>query len=92
MGCRVVMLVSHKKKADKSLAVTLSVSVLPISIARLIVTFRHESKPQSSKKSFSVSSDGIKEWSTTGFEYFAEWSKAELCTSYILLVEFRIDS
>jgi hypothetical protein len=92
MSCYVVMLVSHKKKAHKSLAVTLSVSVLPISIARLIVTFRHEFKPQSSKKSFSVSSDGIKEWSTTGFKFFVEWSKAEFCTSYILLVAFCIDS
>ncbi|KAG2112713.1 uncharacterized protein F5147DRAFT_771253 [Suillus discolor] len=60
MGCRVVMLVSHKKKTDKSLAVTL-----------------HESKPQSVKKKISVSSDGIKEWSSTGFELFAEWSKTE---------------
>ncbi|KAG1901340.1 uncharacterized protein F5891DRAFT_1187625 [Suillus fuscotomentosus] len=48
MGCRVVMLVSHKKKTDKSLAVTL-----------------HESKLQSVKKKFSVSSDSIKEWSST---------------------------
>jgi hypothetical protein len=70
----------------------LSVSVLPISYARLIETFRHESKSQSSKKSFSVSSDGIKEWSSTGFDFFVEWSKAEFCASYILLVIFGIDS
>ncbi|KAG1820804.1 hypothetical protein EV424DRAFT_1347051 [Suillus variegatus] len=48
MGCRVVILVSHKKKTDKSLAVTL-----------------HESKLQSIKKKNSVSSDGIKKWSST---------------------------
>ncbi|KAG1859424.1 hypothetical protein C8R48DRAFT_673966 [Suillus tomentosus] len=66
MGCQVVMLVSHKKKTNKSLAVIL-----------LIITFRHESKPQSVKKKISVSSDGIKEWSSTGFELFAEWSKTE---------------
>ncbi|KAG1883264.1 hypothetical protein F4604DRAFT_1677614 [Suillus subluteus] len=80
MGCRVVMLVSHKKKADKSLAVTL-----------LIVTFRHESKPQSSKKSFSVSSDGTKEWSSTGFDFFAEWSKAEFYPTAQVLEELEID-
>ncbi|KAG2358380.1 hypothetical protein BDR07DRAFT_1489516 [Suillus spraguei] len=60
MGCQVVMLVSHKKKTDKSLAITL-----------------HESKPWSVKKKISVSSDSIKEWSSTGFELFAEWSKTE---------------
>ncbi|OJA17540.1 hypothetical protein AZE42_13394, partial [Rhizopogon vesiculosus] len=60
MGCRVVMLVSHKKKADQTLSVTL-----------------HESQPQNVKKNFSGSSDGIKEWVSTGFEFFAEWSKME---------------
>ncbi|KAG1728925.1 hypothetical protein EDB19DRAFT_1913620 [Suillus lakei] len=33
--------------------------------------------PQNVKKSFSVSSDGIKEWTSTGFEFFAEWAKGE---------------
>ncbi|KAG1883236.1 hypothetical protein F4604DRAFT_1677596 [Suillus subluteus] len=37
----------------------------------------HESVPQNVKKSFSVSSDGIKEWTSTGFEFFAEWAKGE---------------
>ncbi|KAG2063376.1 hypothetical protein BDR04DRAFT_1163807 [Suillus decipiens] len=45
MGCQVIMLVSHKKKTDKSLAITLS--------------------------------DSIKEWSSTGFKLFAEWSKTK---------------
>ncbi|KAG1840441.1 hypothetical protein F4604DRAFT_1690778 [Suillus subluteus] len=35
----------------------------------------HESEPQSVKKKFSVSSNGTKEWSSTGFKLFAEWSK-----------------
>ncbi|KAG1873079.1 hypothetical protein F4604DRAFT_1681149 [Suillus subluteus] len=60
MGCHIVMLVSHKKRADQTLNVTL-----------------HESVPQNVKKSFSVSSDGIKEWTSTGFEFFAEWAKGE---------------
>ncbi|KAG1837483.1 hypothetical protein F4604DRAFT_1692201 [Suillus subluteus] len=29
------------------------------------------------KKSFSVSSDGIKEWASNGFEFFGEWAKME---------------
>ncbi|KIK33355.1 hypothetical protein CY34DRAFT_99735, partial [Suillus luteus UH-Slu-Lm8-n1] len=37
----------------------------------------HESVPQNVKKKFSVSSDGIKEWTSTGFEFFAEWAKGE---------------
>ncbi|KAG2108114.1 hypothetical protein BD769DRAFT_1392801 [Suillus cothurnatus] len=37
----------------------------------------HESQPRNVKKSFSVSSDGIKEWTSTGFEFFAEWAKGE---------------
>ncbi|KAG1736823.1 hypothetical protein EDD22DRAFT_852207 [Suillus occidentalis] len=51
----------------------------------------HESKPQSSKKSFSVSSDGIKEWSSTGFDFFAEWSKAEFYPTAQDLKELEID-
>ncbi|KAG2046526.1 hypothetical protein BDR06DRAFT_977442 [Suillus hirtellus] len=35
----------------------------------------HESQPRNVKKSFSVSSDGIKEWTSTGFEFFAKWAK-----------------
>ncbi|KAG2137106.1 uncharacterized protein EDB93DRAFT_1253722 [Suillus bovinus] len=60
MGCHIVMLVSHKKRADQTLNITL-----------------HESQPRNVKKSFSVSSDGIKEWTSTGFEFFAEWAKGE---------------
>ncbi|KAG1794445.1 uncharacterized protein HD556DRAFT_1443011 [Suillus plorans] len=37
----------------------------------------HESQPRNVKKSFSVSSDSIKEWTSTGFEFFAEWAKGE---------------
>ncbi|KAG2158645.1 uncharacterized protein EDB93DRAFT_1100298 [Suillus bovinus] len=37
----------------------------------------HESQPRNVKKSFSVSSDSIKEWTSTGFEFFAEWVKGE---------------
>ncbi|KAG1819994.1 hypothetical protein EV424DRAFT_1347324 [Suillus variegatus] len=37
----------------------------------------HESQPRNVKKSFSVSSDGIKEWTSTGFEFFAEWAKGK---------------
>jgi hypothetical protein len=44
-----------------------------------LYTSRHESLPQNAKKSFSVSSDGIKEWASTGFEFFAEWAKTEYC-------------
>ncbi|KAG1793639.1 uncharacterized protein HD556DRAFT_1476917 [Suillus plorans] len=61
MGCHVVLLVSHKKRADQTLSVTL-----------------HESQSQNVKKNFSVSSNGIKEWALTGFEFFTEWSKVEL--------------
>ncbi|KAG1863662.1 hypothetical protein F4604DRAFT_1929062 [Suillus subluteus] len=64
MGCRVVMLVSHKKKASQTLSVSL-----------------HESEPQNAKKRFSISSSGIKEWTSTGFESFAEWSKTEFYPS-----------
>ncbi|KAG1753351.1 hypothetical protein EDB19DRAFT_1903006 [Suillus lakei] len=60
MGCRIVMLVSHKKKSDQ----TLSVAV-------------HESKPLNSNKPFTQSSRGCKEWTSDGFEKFAEWSKLE---------------
>ncbi|KAG1808383.1 uncharacterized protein BJ212DRAFT_1485013 [Suillus subaureus] len=42
----------------------------------------HETKPQNVKKRFSVSSNGIKEWTATGFESFAEWSKTEFCNMY----------
>ncbi|KAG1721765.1 hypothetical protein EDD22DRAFT_854317 [Suillus occidentalis] len=48
MGCRVVMFVSHKKKASQTLSVSL-----------------HETNPQNVKKRFSVSSNGIKEWTAT---------------------------
>jgi hypothetical protein len=44
-----------------------------------LLPFRHESQPQNVKKNFSGSSDGIKEWVSTGFEFFAEWSKMEFC-------------
>ncbi|KAG2117573.1 hypothetical protein DEU56DRAFT_919030 [Suillus clintonianus] len=64
MGCRVVMFVSHKKKASQTLSVSL-----------------HETDPQNVKKRFSVSSNGIKEWTATGFESFAEWSKTEFYPS-----------
>ncbi|KAG2050551.1 hypothetical protein BDR06DRAFT_1064676 [Suillus hirtellus] len=37
----------------------------------------HESQPRNVKKSFSVGSDGIKEWTSTGFEFFAEWAKGK---------------
>ncbi|KAG1898413.1 uncharacterized protein F5891DRAFT_981823 [Suillus fuscotomentosus] len=39
---------------------------------------KHKSQPQNVKKNFSVSSNSIREWASTGFEFFAEWSKAEL--------------
>ncbi|KAG1846293.1 hypothetical protein F4604DRAFT_1688437 [Suillus subluteus] len=64
MGCHVVMLVSHKKKASQTLSVTL-----------------HETEPQNTRKRFSVSSGGIKEWTAAGFESFAEWSKTEFYPS-----------
>ncbi|KAG1850129.1 hypothetical protein F4604DRAFT_1687212 [Suillus subluteus] len=64
MGCHVVMFVSHKKRVDQTLNVTLCI-------------FRHESVPQNVKKSFSVSSDSIKEWTSNGFEFFGEWAKTE---------------
>ncbi|KAG1742041.1 hypothetical protein EDB19DRAFT_1907804 [Suillus lakei] len=64
MGCRVVMFVSHKKKASQTLSVSL-----------------HETNPQNVKKRFSVSSNGIKEWTATGFESFAEWSKTKFYSS-----------
>ncbi|KAG1863116.1 hypothetical protein F4604DRAFT_1683705 [Suillus subluteus] len=60
MGCRVVMLVSHKKNADQTLSVKI-----------------HESQPVNHKKPFSLSSRGSKEWTSEGFEKFAEWSKEE---------------
>ncbi|KAG1805170.1 uncharacterized protein BJ212DRAFT_1304134 [Suillus subaureus] len=41
----------------------------------------HETDPQNVKKRFSVSSNGIKEWTATGFESFAEWSKTEFYPS-----------
>ncbi|KAG1729312.1 uncharacterized protein EDB91DRAFT_1085759 [Suillus paluster] len=41
----------------------------------------HESEPQNAKKRFSVSSSGIKEWTATGFESFAEWSKTDFYPS-----------
>ncbi|KAG1887372.1 hypothetical protein F4604DRAFT_1675340 [Suillus subluteus] len=37
----------------------------------------HESKPLNSKKPFTQSSRGCKEWTSDGFEKFAEWSKLE---------------
>ncbi|KAG1801990.1 uncharacterized protein BJ212DRAFT_1304913 [Suillus subaureus] len=37
----------------------------------------HEFLPQNAKKSFLVSSDSIKEWASTGFEFFAEWAKTK---------------
>ncbi|KAG2127185.1 uncharacterized protein EDB93DRAFT_1109393 [Suillus bovinus] len=37
----------------------------------------HESKPVNSKKPFTQSSQGNKEWISEGFEKFAEWSKLE---------------
>ncbi|KAG2087685.1 uncharacterized protein F5147DRAFT_781214 [Suillus discolor] len=58
MGCRLVMLVSHKKNADQTLSVKI-----------------HESQPVNQKKSFSQSSRGSKEWTSEGFEKYAEWSK-----------------
>ncbi|KAG2090189.1 uncharacterized protein F5147DRAFT_780365 [Suillus discolor] len=64
MGCRVVMLVSRKKKASQTLSVSL-----------------HETTPQNAKKKFSVSSSGIKEWASNGFESFGEWSKTEFYPS-----------
>ncbi|KAG2130404.1 hypothetical protein DEU56DRAFT_914835, partial [Suillus clintonianus] len=60
MGCRVVMLVSHKKNADQTLSVKI-----------------HESQPVNHKKPFSLSSRGSKEWTSEGFEKYAEWSKEE---------------
>ncbi|KAG1732520.1 hypothetical protein EDB19DRAFT_1912033 [Suillus lakei] len=41
----------------------------------------HETNPQNVKKRFSVSSNGIKEWTATGFESFAEWSGTEFYPS-----------
>ncbi|KAG1747838.1 uncharacterized protein EDB91DRAFT_1079544 [Suillus paluster] len=64
MGCRVVMFVSHKKKARQKLSVSL-----------------HETNPRNVKKRFSVSSNGIKEWTATGYQSFAEWSKTEFYPS-----------
>ncbi|KAG1747325.1 hypothetical protein EDB19DRAFT_1905487 [Suillus lakei] len=60
MGCRVVILASHKKTADQTLSVIVN-----------------ESKPVNSKKSFTQSSQGNKQWTSEGFEKFAEWSKLE---------------
>ncbi|KAG1747473.1 hypothetical protein EDB19DRAFT_1826196 [Suillus lakei] len=60
MGCRVVMLVSHKKNADQTLSVKI-----------------HESQPVNHKKPFSLSSRGSKEWTSEGFEKYAEWLKEE---------------
>ncbi|KAG1743577.1 uncharacterized protein EDB91DRAFT_1247077 [Suillus paluster] len=37
----------------------------------------HETVPQNAKKDFSVSSDGIKEWASTGIDFFAEWARTE---------------
>ncbi|KAG2140220.1 uncharacterized protein EDB93DRAFT_1105958 [Suillus bovinus] len=60
MGCRVVMLVSHKKISDQTLNVIV-----------------YESKAVNSKRLFTQSSKGNKEWMSDGFNKFAEWSKAE---------------
>ncbi|KAG1786054.1 uncharacterized protein HD556DRAFT_1450035 [Suillus plorans] len=60
MGCRIIMLVSHKKSGEMSLGVSI-----------------HESEPVTSKKAFTVSSRGNKEWVTDGFKKFSEWSKQE---------------
>ncbi|KAG2158722.1 uncharacterized protein EDB93DRAFT_1245954 [Suillus bovinus] len=60
MGCRVVILASHKKPADQTLNVIVN-----------------ESKPVNSKKHFTQSSRGNKQWTSEGFEKYAEWSKLE---------------
>jgi hypothetical protein len=39
----------------------------------------NESKPVNSKKPFTQSSRGNKQWTSEGFEKFAEWSKLEFC-------------
>ncbi|KAG1802412.1 uncharacterized protein BJ212DRAFT_1487369 [Suillus subaureus] len=41
----------------------------------------HESEPQNAKKRFSISSNSIKEWTSTGFESFTEWSKTKFYPS-----------
>ncbi|KAG2343753.1 hypothetical protein BDR05DRAFT_947869 [Suillus weaverae] len=45
--------------------------------------------PQNVKKSFSVSSDSIKEWMSTGFEFFAEWAKGDFCVIQQLIKTTR---
>ncbi|KAG1901604.1 uncharacterized protein F5891DRAFT_979420 [Suillus fuscotomentosus] len=66
MGCRIVMLISHKKSGEMSLGVSM-VSFL----------LSHESEPVTSKKAFTVSSRGNKEWVADSFKKFSEWSKQE---------------
>jgi hypothetical protein len=43
----------------------------------MVMLFSHESKPINNKKPFTQSSQGNKEWSSEGFDKFAEWSKLQ---------------
>lgn len=54
------------------------------------MSFSHESQPVNHKKPFSLSSRGSKEWTSEGFDKYAEWSKEEFCKFCIFWDWFRL--